>query len=552
MRQKLRDYQERGWNAVLAAFRAGDRCVLLVSPTGSGKTTIYGHGTAEVSETGQAVLILVHRRELAAQGAARLREFGVDFGFILSGEPRRPFAKVQVASVQTLVQRIQRGDTGVLAFLRTVRFVVCDEAHLSTAATWTTVLEMVPKARVLGVTATPWRLGGKPLVGAYDSSVVVATPAELREQGHLCPYVGFAYLSPSLEGVETRSNGEYDTEQVAERMSAPAIVDNVVEQWLANASTLSTVVFAANVKHSKQMCERFTAAGVAAEHIDGTTPLQVRRAVLKRVEDGITRVLCNVGIAVEGIDIPRLKCIVDACPTKSLSRAIQKWGRGRRPWREDGQLCGPGRPSVVCRIHDHAFNTLGRHGEPDDERDFSLSAKPDKPPSLKTCEVCRAIYRGNKCRACGEESTPDPKERVLATVADAEQRTFSSGGCALCGASEQGHDDSACSFGFTPNADVPAPPAPKRVVAVKWNEPGREVEGRLLMRGPVSEEWGPRMHYRIQGKSREYDLPGTSELDRLMRVVQIADYVRVTYLEETLLPGGRTKKLFTVETNDAP
>jgi superfamily II DNA or RNA helicase len=73
-----------------------------------------------------------------------------------------------------------------------------------------------------------------------------------------------------------------------------------------------------------------------AEHLDGSTPLHVRAAILRRVDQGHTRVLCNVGVAIEGLDIPRLKCCVLARPTKSLARYLQM-GRARS--------AGPGRAS---------------------------------------------------------------------------------------------------------------------------------------------------------------------------------------------------------------
>jgi hypothetical protein len=98
------------------------------------------------------------------------------------------------------------------------------------------------------------------------------------------------------------------------------------------------------VEHSKALSAEFRAAGVMAEHLDGSTPLHVRAAILRRVDQGHTRVLCNVGVAIEGLDIPRLKCCVLARPTKSLARYLQMTGRVRRPWQ-----------GVKARIHDHAF-----------------------------------------------------------------------------------------------------------------------------------------------------------------------------------------------------
>lgn len=500
MRQELRDYQRRGLSEILAAFRSGARSVLAVSPTGSGKTTLFGSLVSDIAAGHQRSVILVHRRELATQASNRLREFGTPYGLIMAGETPRSGPLVQIASVQTLVRR--RAPEASL--------VVCDEAHLSTAKTWQTILDNYPRARILGVTATPWRLGGKPLVGAYDRCVVVATPTDLREQGHLCDYVGFSYLAPDLSSVSS-VGGEYNEQQAAEAMSAGVIVDNVVEEWLKHARELSTVVFAVTVEHSQALCAKFRAAGVTAEHIDGGTPKAQRDAVLRRVEQGRTMVLCNVGIAVEGLDIPRLKCCVLARPTKSLARAIQMMGRVRRPWN-----------GVTARIHDHAFN-IRLHGLPDAERDYTLSAKPEKPPSLTTCQVCLAMYSGKSCPGCGVESESKPViERVINVVTEAEQFTFTS----------------------NTDAGVSRPP-----VDVRWDTPGRVIEGRFRKTWTEDTQYGPRKRYLISGAKREYNIPGTAHLDALMsRVVQIPDsVVRITYLDDQPLPGGKHRKVFKLE-----
>lgn len=500
MRQQLRDYQQRGLTETIAAYKRGARSVLLVSPTGSGKTTIFSH---LASVTGSGVVILVHRRELATQAANRLRDFGVDFGLVMAGEPEKPYARVQIASIQTLVRRGRMPRAGL---------VVVDEAHLSTADTYEQILENYQHAKILGVTATPWRLSGKPLAGRYDGVVVVAQPHELRAQGHLCDYVGFSYKRPDLEGVE-KVGDDYNQKQAGERMSA--IVPDVVEQWKAHASHLSTVVFAVTVEHSQKLTAEFRAAGIVAEHLDGSTSLEARKAILARVERGLTRVLCNVGVAVEGLDIPRLKCCVLARPTLSLARAIQMMGRVRRPW--EGQ---------IARIHDHAF-VIGQHGLPDAERDYTLTSKPERPPSLTTCSVCLALYSAPQCPACNHVNEVQPTERgELQEIHDAERFAFGSG-------------------------EETAPAKPQRPpVVVDWSAVGRTVEGIFRDVTEEPSQWGPRKHYQLEGKRRNYSLPGTVTLDRLFERVQRGQLVRVTYTGDEALPGARWRKRFKLEVDD--
>lgn len=501
-RHELRDYQGTAEHEVFDRWRGGARSVLLVIPTGGGKTSVFVDVIASIKAP---AVILVHRRELATQASTRLREFGVAHGFIMAGERPRPNERVQIASVQTLVRRSSRPPA---------RLVVCDEAHLSTAATWAKILECYPAAKILGATATPWRLSGKPLSGMYDATVIGATPRQLREQGHLCDYVGFSYLAPDLAEVETVA-GDYNEKQSEVAMRQPAIVANIVEQWLAHARELSTIVFAVTVEHSKELTAQFRAAGIAAEHLDGETPLEARKAILRRVESGATRVLCNVGVAVEGLDIPRVKCIVLARPTKSLARYLQQVGRGRRPW-----------SGLRLRIHDHAFQ-IRQHGLPDDERDYSLNAKPDRPPSLTTCPKCYALFTGTRCPACAHEGEPRA-DREIVTVPDAEQFEFSSSETMI-------------------EVKLPEDQPP---VDVRWSQVGQIVEGSYV--GSYVEQrtgFSATVHEAV-GKKRRYIFPGTSILNRHLKNVAPGKLIRITYEGERSIGNGKWMKQFLVEVDD--
>jgi DNA repair protein RadD len=499
--QTLRDYQQAGRAEIFSRWREGARSILAVSPTGSGKTTLFGHIAYELSLAKRRALVIAHRRELVEQAGKRLMEFGVPFGVIMAGEPRTPYAAVQIASVQTLIRRkAPEAD-----------LVICDEAHLSTAQTWKNILEQYTRARILGVTATPWRRSGRPLAGTYDALVVVSTPRELREKGHLCNFVGFSYRAPDVTKIET-SGGEYNDQASAAAMSL--LVDTVVEEWLKHASELSTVVFNATVEHSLEVTAQFRAAGVVAEHLDGSTPLELRRGILRRVASGQTRVLCNVGVCIEGLDIPRLKCCVLNRPMRSLTWYLQMVGRVMRPWE-----------GVTARIHDHGLN-IARHGLPDADRDYALIAKPARPKSLRTCKECFANYEGPTCPFCGAEDSVfgggGPGE--IQTTKEAEQFTFAAGD---------------------------ASPAVKPTTEVKWNSPGRALEGRFVRAEVTQTEWGARKAYLIETPKKLYRFGGTSVLDSLLKPYQIPGLLmRVTYQGEEPLDGGRFRKRFKLEVDD--
>lgn len=399
----LREYQTRAIVDLRGAYERGNRAVLLVSPTGSGKTVIMGEIIRSSLAQGNSVLFLAHRRELINQVSKRLDSVGVDHGVIQSGHPRLlPWERVQVASIPTLASRLTRGEAMPHADL-----VVIDEAHHARAATYGKILNAYPEASILGATATPWRTDGRGLGEIFEDLVVAARPRELIERGYLVPYTGFAYDAPDTSKLKKRGN-DYEQEGLELVMSERAIVGNIVQQYVEHAAGKRAVVFATSIKHSLDLVDRFSVAGVAAEHIDGETPIEQREAVLERIGSGATQVLCNVGIVTEGWDCPELEVCILARPTLSAGLYLQMVGRVMRP--------APGK--AVARIHDHAGCVSG-HGAPDMEREYQLDPdvrafkSADKLPPLRTCKACFAIFAvavGPACPACGHINPPAERE----------------------------------------------------------------------------------------------------------------------------------------------
>jgi hypothetical protein len=145
------------------------------------------------------------------------------------------------------------------------------------------------------------------------------------------------------------------------------------------------------------MVELFRAQGVRAEHLDGATPGGERSAILSRLAEGKTELVSNVGVLTEGWDLPALRCVILARPTKSVGLYLQMAGRGLRP--AEGK--------TVARIHDHAGNAL-RHGPVDLDREYTLECGGKREggegrPSTRTCPQCRAVFAAGheECPACG-------------------------------------------------------------------------------------------------------------------------------------------------------
>ncbi|MCC6649276.1 MAG: DEAD/DEAH box helicase [Polyangiaceae bacterium] len=378
---RLRPYQARAIETLRAHVERGVRRVLLVAPTGAGKTVVAASIMEAAAARGEHVLFLAHRRELIQQTYRKLLELGVcedDVGVIMASDRRRrPAALVQVASVDTLRARAKpRAD-----------LVFVDEAHRAEARTYKAIAAAYPDAVHVGLTATPYRADGKGLGGSYDELVVVASTRELIADGYLVePRVLTVPASslPDLSRVRVRG-GDYDEKALGDAVNQRALVGNIVEHWLQHAACARTVVFAVSIAHSRHVVERFREAGVPAEHLDGGTPTGDRDALLARLERGETRVVGSVGTLCEGWDMPSVKCAILARPTKSTGLYLQQAGRILRPWEGIGAL-----------ILDHAGCAV-EHGLPQDDRVFTLdgvekAADPKrKQPRAKTCPSCFAV-----------------------------------------------------------------------------------------------------------------------------------------------------------------
>ena len=404
---QLRPYQLDAVARLDQHVAAAVRRVLLVAPTGSGKTTIAAHIIVQGFRAGQRTLFVAHRRELIGQAYARLVQMGVperEVGVIMSSDPRRkPGAHVQVASIDTLRNRAKP--------LADVVFV--DEAHRATAPSYQRLQEHYTNAVHLGLTATPYRADGRGLGDAYDEIVVVATPAELIAQGYLVePRVFTVPQSklPDLSGVRTQ-RGDFDQKQLAESVDTSALVGNMVAHWHEHASELRTVAFAVSVAHSKHIVDQFRRVGVRAEHLDGKTPKPERDAILARLDSFETQLVSNCGVLCEGWDQPSVKCAILARPTQSTGLYLQQAGRILRPWGD-----------VQAIILDHA-GCARMHGLPQMTRSFSLDTtkkrgrKSASAPAARVCQRCFAVVdpASPVCPSCGA-LLPKPRRPVPAEV----------------------------------------------------------------------------------------------------------------------------------------
>jgi DNA repair protein RadD len=407
----LRDYQQDAVTRVRAAYSAGARSVLLVMPTGAGKTVTFAYIITNAVRGGRRILIIAHRVELLDQIAGALDLAGVAYGVMAPGCPDSD-AHVQIASVATLARRLPR-------WRDRFDFVVADEGHHAVSATWASILASQPSAHVLGVTATPERLDGRGLKEIFDALIEGPSTGELIEQKWLSPFVCYEpIVGPNLSGARLRA-GDYAIEDIREAMGG-VVIGSAVDEYHKRLLDRPTVAFCVDVEHSMAVAERFRAAGVKAAHVDGETSARERRAAIAALGDGSLQVLCNCGLISEGVDVPAIVGAILLRPTASLALYLQQVGRALRP--------APGKNCAV--ILDFAGN-VARHGLPDAPRAWSLDAqarrarkKTEGAPRPRRCE-CGALNqpRARICAECGADIRT-AKERAEVEIALCEaQRT---------------------------------------------------------------------------------------------------------------------------------
>ena len=332
----LREYQNRAKAAVLAARDRGLHRVMVVMPTGTGKTTLFAALVDEFDATyGENSLVVAHRHELLEQASARIAQRAPRLNIGIEGGEREapPESQVVVAGVQT----IGKPGTKRLSWFHP-GLMIMDEGHHAPADTWQNVMRRFGSYEglcfTLAVTATDHRMDNKPLHGTEQSifeDVVFRYPLRQAVQdGWLVDIRGFRVATGvDLSNVKSTA-GDYNIGQLARAVNTEARNYTAFRHWSEIARDRRTIVFCVDIQHAKDVAELFRSNHVTAESIDGTMPGDKREGVMRRFANGKTQVLTNVDVATEGFDIPAVGCVLMLRPTQSWGLYTQMAGRGVR------------------------------------------------------------------------------------------------------------------------------------------------------------------------------------------------------------------------------
>ena len=387
---QLRPYQAEAIDKLRSAYKTGKKSLLLVAPTGAGKTVMFSSIVANRIGRGLTTMILVHRQELVDQVVRTLAAFGVTAGVIAAGSPATD-SLVQVASVWTLSRRLHRHAPPQL--------LIIDEAHHAVAQSWQKVITAYSNAIVLGVTATPERQSGEGLDALFQDMILGPTVAQLQDIGALCHARTFAPPGPDLSGVATRM-GDWVPSELELAVEKSSVMGDAIAHYKSHCDGEPAIAFCVSVKHAQHVAEQFRQAGYTAVSIDGSMEKEERKGIVKEFTDGRINILTSCDLVSEGFDVPRATAAILLRPTQSRALFLQQCGRCLRPW--------PGKERAV--ILDHAGNT-GRFGLVSDEQQWTLSGrkrragskKPAVPEGVRICTSCFSASRatGSACFHCG-------------------------------------------------------------------------------------------------------------------------------------------------------
>jgi len=396
---KLRPHQEKAIELLRQSFKAGNSKPMVAAPCSFGKTHLAAYLMKSTQNKGNKAIFVCDRIKLVDQTIDAFEDWDIYYGVIQADHHLTDYAApIQVASAQTLGRRLADG------YEPDFQLCIIDEAHVTHAAV-KTLMELYPKAKFIGLSATPYSKG---LGLIYDDLLVPASTLELLQAGYLCPVEYYAGAQVDLSGIKSRSlptgGTDYDPVALSNAVESQKerLTGDIVRNWLEHGQNRQTAAFSPSIAHSKYLVEMFRKAGIKAEHIDGYTDQQERIRLFKGHDNGDFKILSCSQLLTTGWDSPTTSCLIDCFNTKSKIQFQQRAGRIFRT-----------APNKEYAIYlDHAGN-IARNGFPEHlvpeslskhekkfKEDKQLKEKQEKEP--KTCPKCSRIMAAKKC-LCGFE-----------------------------------------------------------------------------------------------------------------------------------------------------
>ena len=323
---KLFDYQEDMKERIEKALRL-HRSVMAQMPTGTGKTYLL---TAVIdsfvsNNPKEKVWIVAHRRELVSQIDETVRKFHS----YSASNTSSLLSSVKAMSIQWLMRHYDE-------IVEKPGMIVIDEAHHALAKTYKEMWERFPKAKFLGLTATPCRLNGKGFTDLFDVLVQSWAVPEFISKERLATY---DFVSIKSDGVTQRlidslqkrgADGDYQNKEMDMLLNKKPSIERLYRSLEEFGKDRKGIVYAINISHAQKITKLYQEHGVKAIAIDSKTPAMERQQDIEAFKKGDIQVLVNVDIFSEGFDCPDVEFVQLARPTLSLAKYLQMVGRGLR------------------------------------------------------------------------------------------------------------------------------------------------------------------------------------------------------------------------------
>lgn len=414
----LRDYQNSTLNELhtwLDTHKTGNPCVVL--PTGAGKSLIIAALCRDwlMAFPAAKILMLTHVKELIAQNAEKLQALWSDapLGVCSAGLGRKELdQQITFAGIQSVHNKA--------AQLAHQDIVIIDECHLLNHKSEGIYHKLIhhlsatnPALRVIGLTATPYRLGhgfitDKPAL--FDALLEPVGILTLVEKGYLAPLRSKSTAKKlSADGVALRG-GEYVESALQKAVDTSAQNAAVASEIVARAGDRrSWLLFCAGVDHAYHMRDALRALGVVAETVTGKTPRGERDALLEGFKTEKIQALTNANVLTTGFDAPNIDLIALLRPTMSTGLYIQMAGRGLRPKEHTDH----------CLVLDFA-GAVERHGPITDPLPPRRKGERPGDAPVKVCPQCAELLHlsAKSCSACGYEFPPAPVETLTLSDLD--------------------------------------------------------------------------------------------------------------------------------------
>jgi superfamily II DNA or RNA helicase len=319
----LRDYQQAAINAIRNEFKSGKRSTLLCLPTGAGKTVVFSEIARLVALKGNRTLVVAHRNELIQQAYDKITRI-VDPAIVAIEKADSHASKdamVVVASVQSLKgMRLESWPKDHFTV------VVFDECHHATSSGYRAIMDHFARARILGVTATPFRADENKLSDLFESRAFELDLWSAIDRKILCPLsMIVADVRVDLKGIRSKA-GDFDSMQLGALLELN--MRPIVEAIRKHIGIRRTIVFAPSIESSRVMAERLCDLGLRADYVSYKCPDRAEK--IDRYRRGELQILVNPMLLSEGFDDPETSCVALARPTKSRVALMQMVGRSTR------------------------------------------------------------------------------------------------------------------------------------------------------------------------------------------------------------------------------